>query len=1094
MRIPTLIASFAALPFCGVFAADESTISFNRDVRPILSDRCFHCHGPDAENQDSAFRLDSREHATEDLGGYFGIVPGDLESSELHLRIHADDDSKMPPLDAVRHLNDQEIEILDRWIEEGAPFDKHWAFEPIPEIVSVPDPAQHGDWAKNDIDRFVAAQMEQAGLSPNDESTREKWLRRVTFDLTGLPPTLAELDAFLKDTSRHAYETVVDRLLTSDACAERLASEWLDVARYSDTYGYQRDDERFVWPYRDWVIDAFARNLPYDDFITWQLAGDLLPDPTTEQVLATTFNRLHSHKKEGGVAIEEFRVENVADRTHTVGTAFMGLTMECSRCHDHKYDPITQRDYYSLSSFFANVDERGLISYFTDAVPTPAMPLPSEEQHAELNAADDALRSAEQKLQRIQENSEDRWKAWLAGDERKRLAEELKAAYGTSEAEPHPSTIEATARTRVAMVKPLARLSFETIDAATKEEAVDERDREVAAESMRAVVGEHGFRAITHQSNQPTPGRFGQALKMTGDDAVVFPGMGRFRRDQPFSVSMWFNTPELTERAVLFRRSRGWDDAGSVGYELTKKADRLTARLVHFWPGNAIAVETTQPLKANRWTHVTVTYDGSSRASGLKVYLDGELASTQVTADHLTRNITQWREGYQDFALGSRYRDRGFKDGMIDEVQLFDETLSALETRQLFDGKSLEQILAKETALLSDQEVTDLQEFYFKRVHQPTKQQHAKVTLARQRWNDAMDATPAITVMREQSEPRPAYILSRGVYDQPADPVTADTPEFLPEFPENAPRNRLGLAQWLTSPDHPLVSRVTVNRYWQMVFGDGLVRTPEDFGNQGSLPTHPELLDWLSRDFIDSGWDVRRLLRQMVLSSTYRQSPIVPPEKRDRDPDNLYLARSGGNRLTAEMIRDNALAVSGLLVPTVGGPPTKPYDLEMAYYPLDADEGKGQYRRSLYTFWKRTAPAPIMVTMNSGKREVCRVRRELTQSPLQSLALLNGPQFIEASRVLGQRLIKKHASDTSEMVTNAFRMLTSRHPDADEIEILRDLYEEQLELFRESPDEAKELLAVGQTKHDAEIADDELAAATILVSSILNLNESLHHQ
>ncbi|MEM9658401.1 MAG: DUF1549 domain-containing protein, partial [Planctomycetota bacterium] len=393
MRTPPRLLVLSWLALSAIPAKADETLSFNRDIRPILSDRCFKCHGPDATNQDSEFRLDTREHATADLGGYFGIVPGDLEASELHVRIRSVDDDRMPPPEALRQLTNRERDILDRWIQQGAEFESHWAFKPLPREVASPKSVD--DWPRSEVDQFVLATLKQAGLKPNVIIPREKWLRHVTFDLTGLPPTLAEIEAFLGDAQADAYQRVVDRLLESDACAERLASEWLDVARYSDSYGYQRDDPRTVWPWRDWVIGAFRRNMPYDEFLTWQLAGDLLPGANREQVLATTFNRLHSHKKEGGVAIEEFRVENVADRTHTVASAFMGLTLECSRCHDHKYDPISTREYYQLSSFFANVDERGLISFFTDAVPTPAMPLPTTEQEVALADAAAEVRAAE---------------------------------------------------------------------------------------------------------------------------------------------------------------------------------------------------------------------------------------------------------------------------------------------------------------------------------------------------------------------------------------------------------------------------------------------------------------------------------------------------------------------------------------------------------------------------------------------------------------------------------------------------------------------------------------------------------------------------
>ncbi len=1047
-------------------AADGAEeVSFNRDVRPILSDRCFHCHGPDAKNQDSEFRLNTREFATADLGGYAGVVPGDLAASELHQRIRSTGDDQMPPLDSHRVLSAAEKDILDAWILNGAPFDSHWSFTPLPKAVTVPDAGK--DWAQNKLDHFIAKQHTEFGLTPNIEATREKWLRRVSFDLTGLPPTLEELDHFLNDSTTAAHQRVVERLLDSDACAERLTSEWLDVARYADSYGYQRDDERYVWPWRDWVIHSFRRNMPFDEFLTWQLAGDLMPNATREQRLATAFHRLHSHKKEGGSDVEEFRVEYVADRTHTVATAFMGLTFECARCHDHKYDPITTKEYYQLGSFFANIEERGLISFFTGAVPTPAMPLPSADQEKELAAATEVVRSAERKLTEAGETLDSEFQTWL---------EQRDAS------EPLPGLV--------------ASLSFDKLEPISGEKYQDEDGGKHPPEQGRELLNEvpKAPRARTSDRNVLVPGKHGNALRLTGDDPVVLPELGQYERHQPFSVSLWINSPEITERDVIFRHSCGWDDAGSMGYSLVKEKDRLVAQLAHFWPGNVICVKTRQPLTTNRWYHVTVTYDGSSRASGLNIYVDGALAETTVVKDHLTRKISNWGDRHSNFAIGTRFRDRGFKDGLVDEFRLFGRCLSPLEARQLFDESSLEEMLRVPSKDLSDQQREELKTYYTSAVHQPTLKAVAKLEQARQQRNVVLDATPAIMVMREQTSPRPAYVLTRGAYDQRGEQVTADTPAFLPAFPRDAPRNRLGLARWLTSHDHPLTARVTVNRYWQMLFGEGLVRTPEDFGFQGEPPTHSELLDWLARDFVDHGWDVRRLLRTLVLSATYRQSAMVSPDQRQRDPENLHWARGPSQRLSAEMIRDNALTVSGLLVRNVGGPPVKPYDLALAYTPLKVDKGDGLHRRSLYTFWKRTAPAPVMMTMNASKREVCRVRREVTASPLQALVLLNGAQFVEASQACATRLLVKHGEDIESLAAEAFRLLTSRMPTEREAEILQTLYEEQLREFRANPQRVESLLSSrADAKHKAELSP-ELAAATVLVNSLMNLDESVRHQ
>ena len=516
--------------------------------------------------------------------------------------------------------------------------------------------------------------------------------------------------------------------------------------------------------------------------------------------------------------------------------------------------------------------------------------------------------------------------------------------------------------------------------------------------------------------------------------------------------------------------------------------------MCHFWPGNAICVETDGVLNPNQWVHVAVTYDGSSNAGGLRIFLDGQQADTTIVKDHLTRQITEWTGGEDHLAIGSRYRDRGFKDGLVDEFFVFDRTLSDLEVKQLSDGESLERALAKPQDALSLDEHESLFQYFTLALHERSKQARSELRDARRTWNSVMDAIPAITIMREWNQPRAAFILERGGYDNRGEQISADTPEFMPEFPADLPRNRLGLAKWLTSPEHPLTARVTVNRYWQMMFGKGLVRTPEDFGAQGERPTHPELLDWLARDFIDNGWDVHRLLRMMALSATYRQSAAVTNEIREKDPENRLLARGFGNRLSAEMIRDNVLAVSGLLSREVGGPPVKPYDISLSYKPSDPDEGPGLYRRSLYTFWQRTSPAPVMTTLNANKRDVCRLRREVAPSPLQALVLLNGTQFVEAARVYAEELIAKHDNNKTAIIDEAFHSLTSNKANSKEIEILEQLYFEQFQIFQEDPERAKKLLAVGRSPRKTAVNAAHHAAVTVLVNSIMNLDECVRLQ
>ena len=1023
-------------------ARAEDKIDFNRDIRPIISDRCYKCHGPDAKNQKSDFRLDTRENAVKDLGGFSGITPGDLDLSEVHHRIRSEDNSEvMPPPKSKLSLNDKERNLLDRWIEEGAKYDDHWAFKLIPKKVPVPKTTS---WSRTRIDAFILDTILSTTLKPNPEATREKWLRRVSFDVTGLPPTLEELDAFLADTTEDAYEKVVDRLLDTDAYAERMTSEWLDVARYSDSYGYQVDRERFVWPWRDWVIRAFRENLSYDQFITWQLAGDLLPNATKDQIQATTFNRLHPQKVEGGSVPEEFRIEYVSDRLHTFGTAFLGLTLECCRCHDHKYDPIKTKEYYQLSSFFANVDEAGLYSYFTpDSIPTPTLLLTNDDQDRQITEKAKAVAAAEEAVRLVADSADDAFDQWLA------KRPENFAWHGLQ-----------------------AHVSFDDRKSGTLPDRVRKDKPSKSSANNKSVEGVHG-----------------QGLQLTGDDAVHVQGAGAFPRTQPFSIGLWLNTPEQFERAVIWRRSKAWTDAGSRGYELLLEKGKLSAALIHFDPGNSIRVRAVAPLPPNSWHHVTVTYDGSSRAGGLKLYLDGARLESEIIRDKLTKNIEGG--GDPDLRLGERFRDVGFKLGQVDELHVFTRELTTIEVAQLSDHESLKALLSTPAKSLNPKALAQLRDYFLATVHQPHTDALATLKAARDAKRGLIQPIQEIMVMREMEKPRQCYVLTRGIYSTRGEAVPFDTPAVLPPFPEDQPRNRLGLSRWLTSPDHPLTARVTVNRYWQMIFGNGLVRTPEDFGSQGRPPTHPALLDWLARDFIDHGWDLQHLVKTIVLSATYRQSTLTDQKSRNLDPENLFLARGTTDRLTAEMIRDNALAVSGLLVNKVGGAPVKPYEVAVSFKPATPDKGEGLYRRSLYTWWRRTAPAPVMMTLNASKRDVCRVRREVTASPLQAFVLLNGPQFVEASRVMGAHLLRKHNDAPDALVAEAYRAFTSRNPTAREAKVLRAIYEEQLAHFEANPEKATALLKTGDAPQEKDLFPPQGAAATVLVNAIMNLGEAV---
>lgn len=1038
---PALLCLFACWFACSAatsLAGDE--VEFNRDVRGILSDKCFACHGPDANKREADLRLDQRDQAI-DAGA---IVPGKPDESELVRRILSDDpEERMPPASSkLGPLSKSEIETLKQWVAEGAEYQKHWSFIP-PQEPRLPERAS----SAHPIDRLIRARLVQRGVTQQPEADRATLIRRLSFDLTGLPPTPDELNAFVADDSADAYEKLVDRLLSSERYGERMAVDWLDAARYADSYGFQVDREREMWPWRDWVVRAFNDNLPYDQFITWQIAGDLLPGASDDQILATAFNRLHQQESEGGSVEEEYRVEYVADRVQTFATAFLGLTFECARCHDHKYDPITQRDYYGLFAMFHNIDEAGLYSYFTQSPPTPTLWLADEstkERLAKLRAEAAAI---EQKAESIKRSRESVFAEWLAGRRelsREQCATELAASLTKEQ---------------------LGDFQFDALEGGKLANAA-------AADKP----------ATLHGDNKLVDGHSGQAIEFTGDDAVDT-SIGNFTRHEPFSVALWLNTPDEKERAVVFHRSRAWTDAASRGYELLIEEGRLKWSLIHFWPGNAISIRTQQKIPVGQWQHVAVTYDGSSRADGLQIYVNGHRAEVDVIKDKLTKEITGG--GGDNIALGERFRDRGFKGGKIDEFRVYARRLSGFEALGLADEAAAVALLSSSDQWTAEQRALAF-DYYLGAFDSAWREHLAAIQTARAAYEAVADGVKEIMVMRELSPAKPAYVLARGQYDQRREEVSPGAPTWLMPMPEGAPANRLGLARWLTDRSHPLTARVAVNRIWQALFGRGLVKTSEDFGSQGSRPVYPEVLDWLAVRFIESGWDTKQLVKTIVMSETYRQRSFADPSLMADDPDNDLLARGARFRLPAEMIRDNALAAAGLLKLTSGGPPVNPYEMTEAFKPAKASEGDGVYRRSLYTNWRRTGPPPAMIAFDAPRRAVCIAKRERTDSPLQALILLNGVQYVEAARVLGQSLYRDCQGDVPKMIQAGMRRCLSRSADEQEVEILSQLYQEQLDHFAEHPEQAAELLKVGNAPRDESLPAPAVAAATVLAQALLN--------
>jgi len=1024
-------------------APGPDKLDFNFQIRPILADRCFKCHGPDDKARKAKLRLDSAEgaYALRDAATRKrAIVPHHPEQSELMRRITAKDpDDRMPPLTSNLTLNSEERELLRRWIEQGAEYKLHWAFIPVAKVtVPTPLPGAH---VANPIDAFVLSRLEREGLKPSPAAPRETLIRRLSFDLCGLPPTLQEIDAFLSDTSPKAYEKLVERLLASPAYGEQQANSWLDLARYADTYGYQNDVERDLSPWRDWVIRSFNDNLPYDKFIIWQLAGDLLPGPTRDQILATAFNRLHRQTNEGGSVEEEFRCEYVADRVATTGTAFLGLTLGCARCHDHKYDPIKQKDFYRMSAFFNNIDEFGLYSHFTHAMPSPTLLLYPPGVEARHKALRDQIQRKETALAKLAHAAQPGFGAWF---------------HSADHSVPKPI--------------PAAAFSFEELNADSTPDKCSTNT------------------AVLVDGPESVEGKFGKALKFNGDNSLVCKGAGIFTRTTPFSFSLWLKPAEKQARAVILHRSRSWTDSGSRGYELVLEQEKPTFSLVHFWPGNAIKVSATNALPLNQWSNLAITYDGSSRASGLRLYLNGAPLPMQTVRDNLFKEILHRQEwGDMDvkeieLTLAGRFRDSGFKNGAIDEFEVFDHCLTPWEVK-----------LTAAAAGSPDNEA--LFSYYLNQVDPAYRTAVAELQTLRVQENQLIDDVPEVSVMKEMLQRRPTFVLKRGAYDAPGEPVEPGTPEAIFPFRQGLPRNRLGLAKWTVDPGNPLTARVAVNRIWRSHFGGGLVATEEDFGTQGKLPTHPALLDWLARRFIETGWDVKAMHKLIVMSLTYQQSSVANPELLSKDPDNLLLARGPKHRLGAEQIRDNALAVSGLLSRRIGGTSVKPYQPEGLWEEAGTckhyaqDNGEGLYRRSIYTFWKRTSPPPSMLIFDAPTREVCTARRETTTTPLQALVLMDDPQFVEASRVLAEQLVRQYSQDVQARIEAGFRLMTGRRPKPTEETILRRLYDEQSKNFETSPDAAEKYLKIGEHPLDQTLPVQQVAATAILASTMMNLDE-----
>ncbi|MFK8165157.1 MAG: DUF1553 domain-containing protein, partial [Lewinella sp.] len=1021
------------------YAALPDKLDYNIHVKPVLSDKCFLCHGPDAANRAADLRLDE---------------PGHVVGKDILARIFSEDpDFVMPEASAKIPLSDYEKAVIAKWIKQGTPYADHWAFI-APERPEAPAVAEE-EWNERPIDQFIRAKQIEKGFGFAPEADRDLLLRRLSFDLTGLPPSPQDIIEFENDQAPDAYEKQVDRLLASPRYGERMATQWMDLARFADTHGYTVDRYRDMSPWRDWVIKKLNENQPYDKFVTWQLAGDLMPDATREQILATGFNRLHPQNLEGGIIEEEFRSAYVADRADVLGVGLLGLTLACAKCHDHKFDPISQRNYYEFYSFFNNVDEAGLIPW-DGATPPPRLDLPTERQDSIITYLKNLEQKQEAALAEVTTGNLEKADAWVqsAGYRQLPSAAGLRAHF------------------------PL-------------------NDTRLVNATRRSERGKMDRKFSKNESPELAEGHDSRGLLLDGDAWLDLYPVGVYRRDEPFTVSMWAKIPKDLKTGFLFHKGQGTRLHGERGYHLYLDTFGLQLLMAHVNPGNSIVEFAEMDVPREQWIHLATTYDGSSRAAGYKLFVNGKEVKTEVLNDDLSRDIIfndMTDPIYVDviepgLQIGARWRGKGVRGTVVDDIMVYNRELSPLEVYRSGNPEEASQLLAKKASELTAAEKGLLRQHYLT-VTLPAYQSARKELLAtRSRLIDSMEFVKEIMVIREMKKPRQSHILDRGQYDAPTKPVETQTPDWLAPMPEGAPANRLGLAQWLFQPDHPLTARVAVNRYWQQFFGRGLVKTTEDFGNQGELPTHPELLDWLATEYINNGWDTKALLKTIVMSRTYRMSSKpVTEDQRLADVDNVWLARGPSGRLPAEMIRDNALAASGLLNDKIGGKSVKPYQPEGLWKMNNAtyvqDEGEDLYRRSLYVFWKRTVPHPTLGTFDVPNRNECTVRRQETNTPLQALVLMNDPAFVEAARILGTRITR--SPDKNAAIAEVFTYLSGRSPAEEEVNILSQVRKNELDTFSQFPGKADGWLTAGFTKADPNLNPIEVAADAVLASVIIN--------
>jgi len=1049
MRLHISLAATLVLVGISSRVSAEEPLSYNRDVRPILAANCFACHGPDSASRKGELRLDKKEWAEQ----MSAIVPGKPDESAIIERmVSTDPETVMPPPASKKTITPEQIDILKRWIAQGAPYQPHWSFIAP---VKAPEPTvKNPSWVRNPIDTFVLSKLESLGLEPAPPADRRTWARRVSLDLNGIPPTPERLEAYLADTSPQADEKYVDELLKLPQWGEQRGRYWLDYARYADTHGIHFDNFREMWSYRDWVINAFNQNMPYDEFTIESLAGDLLPNRSLDQQIGSGFNRCNMTTNEGGIIDEEYAVLYARDRTDTVSQVWLGLTAGCAVCHDHKFDPLSQKEFYELSAFFNNTTQKVRDGNIKDTPPIIIVPTVADRpRKIQLDTEIPAVKAAVEARRGSARAEFDTWLATAKPDD-----------IGLK-----PST------DRLVLHAPLNEGQGTAIKF-----AVDGQIRDIA---------------LTDKASWK-PGALGwQSIEVTGGAAATVAEAGDFESDQPFSYSAWVKLQPNDSRGAIAARM---DNAnGYRGWDFWVQGRRVGTHIVGAWSGDAIKVVTKNQVPGKEWVHVAVTYNGSKTAAGVKIYVNGALQETNVESDTLKGSI----KTSVPFKIGQRNDSDPLSGFGLQDLRLYQSELKPEEVFALGRSALFAAVLAKPADQRTDAEKNELYNWWLDAKDEPYRTATAKLAGLEKEFNDIKARGTIAHVMEEKPEPAMAFVLARGEYDKRKDQVAPATPAILPAFPADASRNRLGLAKWLLQADHPLTSRVTVNRYWQEIFGTGLVKSAGDFGVAGELPSNQELLDWLAVDFRENGWNVQRLFKQIVMSSTYRQAAITTPVKREKDPDNRFFSRGPRFRMDAEMVRDSALAASGLLVPKIGGPSVKPYQPSGVWEAIamdvsntrsyQHDAGEGLYRRSLYTFWKRMAPPASMDIFNATNREQCTIRRERTNTPLQALVTLNDDQFVEAARHLAQLALLSKTS-TSDRIDFITERLISRSFRPEERAIVEASLADLTAQYQNDPEDAKKLIAVGESKSDPSLDPQTLAAWTMLVNELMNLDEVLN--